>query len=176
VTESLSRNDHRQRHHQRGDGDEQHGSGIRHAGAVSRRDRTAPQTRRGLQDCKMKSPHAAVLGLHAGQVERIMRRRHAVGQTLPPVYPEKLGNIDQSRRNDLSPTGVIRSISTVSKARNLAGSTATCCARIHRRKSRCPQSIGSRKTRRQNRRGCCVMWHPRQGGRDWHSRCGGCGC
>jgi hypothetical protein len=27
----------------------------------------------------MKSPHAAVLGLHVGQVERIMRRRHAVG-------------------------------------------------------------------------------------------------
>jgi len=26
----------------------------------------------------MKSPHAAVLGPHAGQVERIMRRRHAV--------------------------------------------------------------------------------------------------
>jgi hypothetical protein len=38
----------------------------------------------------MKSPHAAVLGLHVGQVERIMRRRHAVDQTLPPVYPEKL--------------------------------------------------------------------------------------
>jgi hypothetical protein len=43
----------------------------------------------------MKSPHAALLGLHVGQVERIMRRRHAVDQTLPPVYPEKLSNTDR---------------------------------------------------------------------------------
>jgi hypothetical protein len=43
----------------------------------------------------LKSPHAAVLGLHVGQVERVMRRRHAVGQTLPPVYPEKLSIIDR---------------------------------------------------------------------------------
>jgi hypothetical protein len=43
----------------------------------------------------MKSPHAAVPGLHVGQVGRIMRRRHAVDETLPPVYPEKLSNIDR---------------------------------------------------------------------------------
>jgi hypothetical protein len=29
-----------------------------------------------------------------GKVERIMRRRHAVDQTLPPVYTERLSNID----------------------------------------------------------------------------------
>ena len=43
----------------------------------------------------MKSPHAAVLGPHAGQVERIMRRRHAVDQMLPPVIPTRLSNIDR---------------------------------------------------------------------------------
>ena len=48
------------------------------------------QARHGLQDCKMKSPHAAVLGPHAGQVERIMRRRHAVDQTLPRAIPARL--------------------------------------------------------------------------------------
>ena len=89
----------------------------------------------------MKIPHAAVLGPHAGQVERIMRRRHAVDQTLPRAIPARLSNINRSP--------VIRSISTVSKTRNLAGSTATCCARIHRRKSRwLPNRSVQRKTGR----------------------------
>ena len=48
------------------------------------------QARHGLQDSKMKSPHAAVLGPHAGQVERIMRRHHAVDQTLPRAIPARL--------------------------------------------------------------------------------------
>jgi len=85
----------------------------------------------------MKIPHAAVLGPHAGQVERIMRRRHAVDQTLPRAIPARLSNINRSP--------VIRSISTVSKTRNLAGSTAPCCARIHRLKSRWLPSFGSKK-------------------------------
>ena len=58
----------------------------------------------------MKSPHAAVLGLHAGQVERIMRRRHAVDQTLPPVYPERLSNIDHRELSAAYPQSQKREI------------------------------------------------------------------
>ena len=58
----------------------------------------------------MKSPHAAVLGPHAGQVERIMRRRHAVDQMLPPVIPTRLSNIDRRQLSAAYPQSQKREI------------------------------------------------------------------
>jgi hypothetical protein len=58
----------------------------------------------------MKSPHAAVLGLHAGQVERIMRRRRAVDQTLPRAIPARLSNIDRRQLSAAYPQSQKREI------------------------------------------------------------------
>src|SRR6267154_2141896 len=67
----------------------------------------------GLQDCKMKSPHAAVLGPHAGQVERyratapcrrsdattgnLARPRNIDRRQLSAAYP-------QSRKREIWPS------------------------------------------------------------------------